>query len=191
MDERELLRRFQQGDHLAFQEIYHRYKHRVAGNLLRMLKSQDLVEETLQELFVRIWANRKRLDVNQPIKSYLFRIAGNLVYDLFRRAARDKRLQEQLTRAIEQAYSHVEEAVYHTETESELHRVINLLPPKRRKVYVLCKLEAKSYEEVANLLHISPGTVNDHMKKANAFLKSHFSKHPEWSVVVCAALMLC
>ncbi len=191
MDERELLQRFQQGDHLAFREIYHRYKRRVAGNLLRMLKSQDLVEETLQELFVRIWTNREKLDIDQPIKSYLFRIAGNLVRDMFRRAARDKRLQEQLIYAIDQAYSHVEEAVYHSESESELHRVINLLPPKRRKVYVMCKLEAKSYEEVANLLHISQGTVNDHMKKANAFLKSHFSKHPEWSIVFVATFMIC
>ena len=162
----------------------------MAGNLLRMLKSQDLAEEALQELFVRIWTNREKLDINQPIRPYMFRIAKNLVFDLYRRAARDQHLREKMLEAMGSSYSHIEEGICFSEIQSELQHVISLLPPKRRKVYVMCKLEAKSHEEVAKLLGISSGTVNDHMKKANLFLKTHFMKHPEWSMMLLAFLII-
>src|SRR5690606_4118889 len=111
MDEHDLLRLLQQGNHSAFHQIYHRYKHRMAGNLLRMLKSQDLAEEALQELFVRIWTNREKLDINQPIRPYMFRIAKNLVFDLYRRAARDQHLREKMLEAMGSSYSHIEEGI--------------------------------------------------------------------------------
>ncbi len=183
MDEKVLLRRLQAGDHLAFQELYHRYKARVAGNLLRLLRSPDMVEEVLQEIFMRIWANREKLDPEQPVKAYIFRIAENLVRDAFRQAVRDKRAQY-VIEARDEAYNHVEDHVLYNEAKQELWRAINLLPPKRREVFVLCKLEYKTYDEVGKLLQISPHTVNDHVKKANIFIKRYLTKRAEAGTVL-------
>src|SRR5690606_37778225 len=111
-------------------------------------------EELLQELFVRLWINRQQIDPERSIKSYLFRIGENLIQDTFRRAAKDKRMQQHLLTAVSEAYSHVEELLISSETRTELYQAIELLPPKRRKVFILCKLESKSYEEVSKLLNI-------------------------------------
>ncbi len=183
-EEKRLLEQLRVGNHDAFAEIYHRYKLRLAGNLLRMLKSPELVEELLQELFVRVWVHRDQIDPEKPIKAYLFRIGENLIRDTFRRAAKDKKIQQYLFTAVSESYSHVEELLVASEARAELYQAIELLPPKRRKVFVLCKLEAKSYEEVGKLLKISTGTVNDHIRKANAFLRQYLTTHSNLGIVV-------
>jgi len=187
MEDRDLLIQLREGDHAAFQTLYHRYKMRLAGNLLRILKSPEWVEEVLQDLFMRLWTHREQIDPERPIKAYLFRVAENLVRDMFRRAARDQRMQQHLLRAIGEVYTHVEEQLMSQELKEELRIAIELLPPKRKEVYVLCKLEAKSYEEVSQLLQISPGTVNDHIKKANAFLRQYLAQHSELGVALLVA----
>lgn len=184
MEDRDLLVQLRDGSHVAFQTLYHRYKMRLAGNLLRMLKSPEWVEEVLQDLFMRLWSHREQIDPERPIKAYLFRVAENLVRDMFRRAARDQRMQQHLLQAMSEAYLHVEERLISQELKEELRMAIELLPPKRREVYVLCKLEAKSYEEVSQLLHISSGTVNDHIKKANLFLRRYLAQHSELGIVL-------
>ena len=117
-DEKHLLEQLRAGNHDAFAEIYHRYKLRLAGNLLRMLKSPELVEELLQELFVRLWVRRKQIDPAQPIKAYLFRIGENLMRDTFRKAAKDKRMQQHLLTAVSEIYYHVEESLVSSETQA-------------------------------------------------------------------------
>jgi len=189
-DERYLLEQLRKGNHDAFVEIYHRYKLRLAGNLLRMLKSPELAEELLQELFVRLWTHRQQIDLNQPIKSYLFRIGENLVRDTFRRAAKDKRMQQHLLAATSYTYPHVEELVISSETKTELYQAIEMLPPKRREVFILCKLESKSYEEVSKLLNISPGTVNDHIRKANRFLRQYLTAQVDLGILIAVNTLL-
>ncbi|RQP13232.1 MAG: RNA polymerase sigma-70 factor, partial [Parapedobacter sp.] len=58
-------------------------------------------------------------------------------------------------------------------------------------VFTLCKLESKSYEEVSSLLNISLSTVNDHIYKANQFLKQHLANHMVslFSIVIQTALL--
>ncbi len=179
-----LLQQLRDGDHAAFRTIYSQYKLRLAGGLLRMLKSPGLVEEVLQELFMRLWEHRERIDPSRPIKAYLFAIGENLVRDTFRRVAKDRKMREGMLQAMDEVYWHVEERIVAREIKSELYRVIDMLPPKRREVYKLFKLEAKSYEEIGRELKISTGTVNDHMKKANAFVKNYLANHPEWGIPI-------
>lgn len=174
-DERELLIQLRAGSHKAFEAIYHRYKVRLASNLLRILKSPELVDDVLQELFTRLWACRRNIDPEQSIQAYLFRIASNLTCDTFRKLSRDKKMQERIYHSIAEAYSHIEERIFALENRETIYQTISLLPPKRREVFILCKLESKSYEEVSRLMNISHKTINDHIYKANQFLKDHFA----------------
>jgi DNA-directed RNA polymerase specialized sigma24 family protein len=58
------------------------------------------------------------------------------------------------------------------------------LPEQRKKVFLLCKLEKKSYAEVSRLLQISEAAVNDHITKANRFLRDNYDKAIPFAVVV-------
>ena len=174
-DEKALLVLVRQGDERAFEMLVHRYKRPIAKNMLRFLKSVELTEEALQDLFMKLWINRAQIDPEQPLKPYLFRIAENLIYDVFRKAARDQKLQTHLQQQHTEIFFHVEEQLMARETNELIQRVIDQLPPQRRRVYVLCKLEGLSYQEVAAELGISTATVNDHIRKANLFLRANFS----------------
>jgi len=189
--EKAVLSQLRDGSYEAFEYIYHRYKLRLAASMLRLLKSTDLVDDLLQELFVRLWEHRESINPEQPIKAYLFRIAENLVYDTFRRLSKDRRLQDQLFHAMEEIGADIEKQFFMQEDRQAIEAVIAMLPPKRRQVFMLCKLESKSYEEVSSLLNISLSTVNDHIYKANQFLKQHLADHMVslFSIVIQTALL--
>lgn len=173
-DEKSLLLQLKEGDERAFEILYNNYKFRIAGNLFKLLKSDDLVKEVLQELFFKIWEVRMQIDPEKSFKSYLFRIAENLVYDYFRKVAKDKRLLTKLVASSSELYLHIEEDMLSKENAQQLEQAINLMPPQRKMVFTLCKLEGKSYKEVEEIMGINAKTISSHMLQANRFLKAHF-----------------
>ncbi|NTD99222.1 sigma-70 family RNA polymerase sigma factor [Agrobacterium tumefaciens] len=189
-DEKALLLQLKDGDERAFEILYNNYKFRIAGNLFKLLKSDDIVKEVLQELFFKIWEVRAQIDPEKSFKSYLFRIAENLVYDYFRKVAKDKRLLTQLVASSSELYLHIEEDMLSKEDAQKLQHAINLMPPQRKMVFTLCKLEGKSYKEVEEIMSINAKTISSHMLQANRFLKSHFGSSSTLSISIVLGVLL-
>ncbi len=173
-DEKSLLLQLKKGDEHAFEILYNNYKSRIAGNLFKLLKSDDLVKEVLQELFFKVWEARAQIDPEKSFKSYLFRIAENLVHDYFRKMAKDKRLLAKIVASSSELYLHIEQDMVSKEDIQRLQQAIDLMPPQRKMVYTLCKLEGKSYKEVEDILGINAKTISSHMLQANRFLRAYF-----------------
>src|SRR5690606_29019530 len=146
--EKDMLLLLRNGDYAAFTTLYHRYKNQLARNLITILKDDELVEDTLQELFFRLWEKRDTINPEQSISGYLFRVASNLAHDHFRKLARDQRLAETFWHNYE-AMLTTPESPYQKELDEALYEVIDQLPPQRKKVFMLCKFEAMSYQEVS------------------------------------------
>lgn len=188
-DEKSLLLQLKNGDERAFEVLYNNYKFRIAGNLFKLLKSDDLVKETLQELFFKIWEVRAQIDPEKSFKSYLFRIAENLVYDYFRKAAKDKRLLSKIVDSSSELYFHIEEEIENKEQFQKLQQAIDLMPPQRKMVFTLCKLEGKSYKEVENIMGITTKTISSHMLQANRFLKIYFKNSSALTISVVLSIL--
>lgn len=189
-DEKELLLRLQNGDHAAFEKIYNAYYYNLTGHLLRLLKSKELASEVLQDTFFALWQHRDRIDTEQPIKAYLFRIATNNAYNIFKRASHDEKLKAYLYPIIEAGYEHIEANILRRENQELLHGILQKMPAKQREVYILCKLEDKSYQEVSALLNISVNTINTHIKRANLFFKTYISDHPDTFALLLLSLSI-
>jgi RNA polymerase sigma-70 factor (ECF subfamily) len=174
LTEIELLKLLKTGDKKAFGQIYHNYKTRIYRNLLKMVKSEEISEELLQDLFVKVWLGRESIDPEKSFRSYLFKIAENLVYDFFRKAALNKKLENYLIAVSAPENSPIEQHIYYKESNYVLTKAIDQLPPKRKQVYILCKIEGKSYEEVSRLLGVSISTVNEHIVKASTVVRKFF-----------------
>ncbi|MCC8424575.1 RNA polymerase sigma factor [Mucilaginibacter sp. UR6-11] len=187
MEEKELVSLLKKGDRLAFEHLYHNYKHRLYGNLRKILKSDSAAQELLQQLFVKIWENRLSLDPDKVFKAYLFSIAENLAYDFFRKAARDKNLEARLMTVATEGYSYIEEALYRKESVAILNRAVASLPPQRRHVFTLCKLEGKTYEEVSVELGISTSTINDHIVKGTRSVKEYLFLSKDFALLLLSA----
>lgn len=171
--EREYILRITEGDAASFHAIYLHYSPRIYGKLIKVLKSNELAADILQDLFSIIWQKRETLDPDKSFNAFLFKIADNLVIDLFRKAKRDQDLIHQLLRAsMATQHNLIEDWLFRKENETWLAKAIESLPAQRKLVFKLCKLENKSHLEVARLLNISPATVNNHLVKATQNLKA-------------------
>ncbi len=178
-NEKYLLEQLMAGDESAFKQIYFLYSERLYGNLLKLLKSESVAQEILQDVFMKIWNNRQHIDVNKSFRSYLFRIAENMVCNFYKKASREKALLQQLVAKSSEEYVHIEETIFSREQKHFLHNAIESLPPQRKQVFELCKVEGKSYDEVSGLLGISISTISDHIVKANRFLREYCIKNQE------------
>src|SRR4028119_273535 len=87
-----LIARCQKADIAAFNEIVARYKGKIYNYLLRMTGSQDDAEDLTQEVFVRMYTNIASFRAEASLSTWLFRIAGNLAVDAFRRGKKERGL---------------------------------------------------------------------------------------------------
>ena len=178
------------GSETAFEKLYSLYSNHLLGYLIRLVKSETFACELLQDTFVKIWHSRYNIDPNQSFRSYLFRIAENLVYDFFRKRARDIKLVAALTTNASNEYRHVEENMCSKENVRLLRHIIDDLPPKRRQVFQLIKLEERSYAEVSAILNISTYTINDHIVKAAKFIRKHLEHNHVMAVSILTFFLL-
>lgn len=187
-DEHELLLLMQKGDEKAFEALYFTYSKKLYGNILRMVKFPEIAEEILQEIFQRVWERRESLDAAQSFSAYLFTIAKHLVYDFFHRKTRQRHIEDYLIAVSSERYNNIDEDMALKEANAILEQAIHKLPPRRKRIYTLCKIEGKSYEEVSRLLGISPSTISDHIVKATKSIKAHYltEKIISLLIVLCA-----
>lgn len=182
----ELLR---DGDQQAFTALYELYSVQLYRKILRITREEVLAREILQEVFLKIWIHRSRLDPEKSFISYLHTTGSNLVFDHFRKVARDQKLADYLTRTSTGEYTHTEEELISKDQLELIRYYIDKLPIQRKRVYMLCKLEGKTYEEVSRELNISTATIHDHIVKANLLLRRYLSRYPElalYSLAICA-----
>lgn len=189
-DEQTLLLRLKSGDYQAFTQLYQRYSLRLLGRIIRLVKSEETAEEILQTLFLKVWERRDQIDADKSLKSFLFTIAQNLVYDHFRRMALDERFRNEFIKQYAEDYQHIEEELTFKQTQENVMNAIKALPPQCQKVFILFKIEGKSYAEICETLNISKSTVNNHLTKANSLLKSNLPLY-QYRLLTTFVLLWC
>lgn len=187
--EKHLLSQLRSGNEKAFEQLYHLYSLPIFKRLLRLVKQEEIAKELLQDVFLRIWEKRESIDPEKSFRAYLYTIAQNLVTDLFRRAAYDRKLLDHLIQGSTALYDLPEDSSIVNENNAILQKAIDSLSPQRKKIFVLCKIEGKSYEEVSQLLGISPSTISDHIVKATKAIKLYFASNEIAVVILTASLM--
>lgn len=186
--EKSLTLLLKQGDYDAFSTLYQLYSLRLFGRIIRLVKSEAVAEEILQELFLKVWEKRDRIDPELNFKSFLFSIAQNMVYDHFRKMSLTERFRTEFFQTYAETYQHVEENVLFKQTHEQLMQTIRMLPPQCQKVFILFKLEGRSYKEICQMLKISKSTVNNHLTKANRLLKKQLPYYQNQVVMTCILL---
>lgn len=189
INENALLAALKGGDVAAFEVLYGHYSKLIFRKLVKMVKHVPLAEELTQDVFVKIWDKRAIIDIDKPFYYYILTIANHTVSDFYRKAARDQRLQDEILTASEQLYNPTEELLFYKESENVLNKAIDELPPQQQLVFKLCKLEGKSYEEVANQLNISTSTVSNHIVKATKTIKKVFFGSKYGFLVLAVSLL--
>jgi len=162
------------GDCAVFEEVYRAYYPALCFFAAKYV-GDDESEDVVENLFFRIWKQKKKLLNSGHLKAFLYQATKNACLDFIKMQGRkDKRYASisMQTDAVNHDYLH---NLVHTEVIAEIHRAINQLPTQCRKVISLEFIEGLSNEEVAKELSLSVQTVKNHKVRALKILKQQFS----------------
>jgi RNA polymerase sigma-70 factor (family 1) len=185
----ELVIRLQQDDVSAFDTLYWKYHQAVYRNIFKFVKEQIVTEDILQEVFAKLWEKRKDINASQSVAGWLFVISFNLSVDYVRKKMREQTIQKELLNLdFDDDYSLDRKSIYEDQYQL-LEKAIANLSPKKRKIVTLCKLEGKTYDEVAEELKISRNTVKEHLSVAMLKLNDYIQKNKEHNKYIVLFLL--
>lgn len=177
--DRDLVEQFKLGNEMAFELIFHRSKEKLKGFLKKVLPCGEDEESVLQEIYLKLWSNRKTIKTDKNVETYLYAIARNMVVDLMRKRFHKQKYLEDLFFQLKEGHENNLDTlakVEYSELEKKIFELIEKLPEKRQIIFKLNRIDGLTYKEIAARLNISENTVDSQMRKALAFLRTEM-KH--------------
>lgn len=163
----------------AFQLIYDRYRNGIYHTAIRYLKSPVLAQETVQDVFLKLWLERRNLNPEQPVEAWLHTVAKNNLINRLKRIANEWKALHQLQLNSLKSNSSAGDKVEDSQYRQLLQQALLELPAQQQKVFHLARQEQLTYVEIGEKLGISPLTVKTHMARALNHLKTYFAAHGE------------
>jgi RNA polymerase sigma-70 factor (ECF subfamily) len=157
----------------AFDIIYKKYSRRLYGFVFRYIKQEADTEEIVQEVFVKIWQSRDKINIYSSFESFLFTIAHNATVNLLKKRATEQKYVEHIKslQQVDETYELTDE-IHYKELKQKFLGLLNELPPRQKEIFQLSREEGLSNKEIAEKLGISVQTVKNHLVTTLSFLKS-------------------
>ena len=162
--EKEIIGRVIKGDQNAFAALYDTYAEKLYYFSLRFLKSKEDAENLTQEVFVKIWETRDRLNPEYSFNAYLFTIARNTIFNIHRKKMNELAYRDYLGFHVDFNHSKTENDVFLNDLQSHLDKCVETLPAQRKKVFEMSRKEGLSHKEIAQQLNISEKTIETHIR---------------------------
>lgn len=160
------------GDRAAFAALFRAYYRALVALVSARIGSKPEAEELIQDIFVRVWERRKTLDAARPIDRYLFRAAKNAALDHLRRRSVMERMQSALAAQPAPRSSSPEDQVRSRELYTAARSIIDGLPERTREAFVLSREAGLSHVEIAELMEVSPKTIEKQIGRALRALRA-------------------
>lgn len=167
-----------QSDASAFEKLFRRLSDQVFRYVRKMTGSDATADDVTQDTFARLWSRRERLDEVDNLPAYIFQIARRQVYNLHRDQRVRRENEAQLLDRELAALPDRPDAGVDTEIlQQMLDAWIDELPDRQREAITLSRMDGLSHDAIADVMDISPHTVNAHIVKAMKHLRSRLKEH--------------
>ncbi|WP_026898213.1 RNA polymerase sigma factor [Daejeonella oryzae] len=180
---------FKSGDKAAFKAIYYKYYILLFRFGLKTSTDEDLVEDCLQDLFLKLWNNRENLADVVSIKHYLFRALKHTLYDALKKAGRTYR---GVDLPIEESEVSIEEKLINdqsgTEINQHLHTALKHLSKRQKQVVVLYYFEGLSYKQIAEIIPIKYQAIRNCVHEAVKVLRKNMEGSTFFTVMLANLL---
>ena len=164
LDETLLIKRSQQGDMRAFEQLYRHNSGRVYALCYRLCGQREWAEDFVQETFIKAWQNLGKFNGKAKLSSWLHRIASNLVIDKLRQ--KHKWNEEPLN---DQDWS--EQQIWQDQHELlDLDKALLGLSDRSRAVVILYEYLGYKHQEIAEMTGLPIGTSKSLLNRARAKL---------------------
>ncbi len=170
-DDAELVARMQRGDEQAMEMLYLQYYPallRFAGSLVR---SYELAEEIVQEMFLTLWARRQEIDIRGNVRAYLYASVRNralqqLQHQHVVQRTEAEAIREEASIAISRGDAGADTIVEANELAAQVMRVIATMPERRRAALILRWRHQLSHAEIAEIMGTTVGAVTTQISRA-------------------------
>lgn len=191
-DDRFLIDRLRNGDSTCFEMLYSKYSGRLYNFVLTLSKGDCyLAEEIVQNVFVKIWEMHSHLSTEGSFNSFLYTIGRNMFLNAIKKRIQESLYNDYCVENNSVLDNTVEKEVEFRLLEEQINKLIEQLPPSRRRVYILSKIEHFSNKEIASLLNISENTVESQLNKASHFIRQRLAPYCDMVVVFIMMPLIC
>jgi len=161
-----------QSDMEAFDLIFKKYGNKLFGFALKYLKSKEETEGLVQEVFLKIWENRKNLKKESSLKSYLFTIAYHDICKIFRKKQIHEKFKNEIISTGSRSIN-LEEQLEFRSTLEQVDKLIEKLPQKQKLIFLKSRREGKRTKEIADEMSLAQGTVDNYISAALKFIRKN------------------
>lgn len=174
-DDRKWVEALKANESKGLHYLYEKYHAALYYYALDFVKSPAQAQDVVQEVFVKVWEGRAQLKPELSFKAYLFCISKNHIINQLRRTSREIKAKQYFANHMVTHHNQAEDEVIYSDYEAIADKALDGLPPKRKMVFTLHRIEGKKYDEIAASLNISKNTVRDHIVKAEKAIKKYFA----------------
>ncbi len=162
------------GDPMAFEELFKLYSEPLLNFALSYVKSPQPAEDIVQDVFVRIWTNRAKLDPQLPVKSYMYKSVLNQVFKYHRQLKMEQKGEEILLQSEENSVT-PDQNLDKENVKTAIQQAMNELPEKCRNIFTMSRFHGLKYAEIAEITGVSVNTVKTQMGRAYKVLRKRLS----------------
>ena len=155
----------------SLEELYNYYYPRLYEFSRSFLKQEQDIDDILQEVFIRIWQNRRKIKDPATFNSYIFTITRNLLLNKLRSRLNNDKLKDEIRKlSIAREFENLDPVQYQ-DLKNRVEEIIKELPERQKEIFVLSRTEGLSHKEIAIKLQITTKTVEYHISLAIKTLK--------------------
>lgn len=168
----------------AFQLLFDRYRNRIYQIAIRYLKSPLLAQEVVQDVFLKLWFERKNIRQDLPLEAWLFTIAKNNLLNRLKKLANEWKALKVISHTEKQESESSEDKVQESQYNQLLQEALQNLADQQRRVFLLSRTEHLTYNQIAERMGISALTVKTHMSRALESIRNYFLSRGELFAII-------
>ena len=176
VDESDQLNELRLGDEAAFREIYQQYWPTLYSAAYNHVRSREVAEELVQDLFASLWLKREQLTIHTSLQGYLHTALRHQIYDYIDKQAVRQRVHEDLFHQQDDVSYITEQTVAYDELHAHLTDAVGQLPQPAQTVFRLSRYDHLSTQAIARQLDLSPKMVEYHLTRALKLLRGQLKE---------------
>lgn len=190
--EKALLSQIAEGNERAFRQFYDLYWAKLYNYLIRIIKSPEITEEIVVDIFLKLWTGRELLQNIQHLDGFLRKVAYNKAMDFFKIASRDEQLKRIIAREMEtEETCGADHRLLDGESKNILQQAILQLSAQRRLIFTLSREEGLTHDQIARQLNLSRNTVRNSIAEALRSIREYLKSNDIEPLVALGVFFTC
>ncbi|MEB0280807.1 MULTISPECIES: RNA polymerase sigma-70 factor [unclassified Mucilaginibacter] len=178
LNDLELIDLLKKDDEPAFAEIYARYAGLLASFASSKLFDAEDARDIIHDVFVKLWQERKQLQIDRDVKAYLFKTTRYRIVDKIRKNITREEYADMMQALASNYEPGIEQQIAAKELQQSIAKSLDELSPRVKEIYLLSREENLSITEIAALLQLSEQTVKNQLSTALNHLRQSLAIIP-------------